>query len=294
MTSTIGRMPVMAAPTPRPTNPASEIGVSITRSGPNSLTRPLSTLNGVPASATSSPIRKTRSSRRISSAIASRIASPMVSWRSATACSRIDMHRDLVRVRVRRLEGEAHTLLDLGSDLLLDAVERGGVGLTGGDEGLGEDLQRVALLAPGSLLVLGPVVGPVDVAHMVAALPVGPEQEEGRPLAGPRPRDRGARRVVHAAHVLPVALVAGDAERLRALREVAGGRLQVVGVLVVEVVLADVDHGQLPQRRHVHHLVQEALAQRALAEKADRDLVRAALLGREGRPGRDAGAAADD
>jgi hypothetical protein len=51
--------------------PGSEIGVSITRSGPNSSTRPDSTLNGVPASATSSPIRKIVGSRRISSAIAS-------------------------------------------------------------------------------------------------------------------------------------------------------------------------------------------------------------------------------
>jgi len=40
---------------PIPVKPASEIGVSITRSAPNSSTRPDSTLNGVPASATSSP-----------------------------------------------------------------------------------------------------------------------------------------------------------------------------------------------------------------------------------------------
>ena len=55
MMSTTGRSPVIAAPTPRPVIPASEIGESSTRSGPNSSTRPASTLNGVPASATSSP-----------------------------------------------------------------------------------------------------------------------------------------------------------------------------------------------------------------------------------------------
>ncbi len=71
MMSTIGRMPVMAAPTPMPVKPGSEMGVSMTRSVPNSSTRPHSTLNGVPASATSSPMMKTVGSRRISSASAS-------------------------------------------------------------------------------------------------------------------------------------------------------------------------------------------------------------------------------
>src|SRR5213594_3207419 len=49
---------------------------------PNSCTSPVSTLKGWPASATSSPMRSTRGSRRISSAIASRTASPYVSSRS--------------------------------------------------------------------------------------------------------------------------------------------------------------------------------------------------------------------
>ena len=53
-----------------------EIGESITRWVPNSSTKPSNTLKGVPASATSSPMIKTRLSRRISSAMASLIASP--------------------------------------------------------------------------------------------------------------------------------------------------------------------------------------------------------------------------
>ena len=40
MMSTTGRMPVIAAPTPMPVMPASEIGESITRAGPNSSTSP--------------------------------------------------------------------------------------------------------------------------------------------------------------------------------------------------------------------------------------------------------------
>ena len=40
MMSTTGRIPVIAAPTPIPVIPASEIGESMMRSGPNSSTRP--------------------------------------------------------------------------------------------------------------------------------------------------------------------------------------------------------------------------------------------------------------
>src|SRR5882724_2721479 len=57
------------------------------RSVPNSCTSPTSVLNGWPASATSSPIRNTRGSRRISSAIASFTASPYVSSRSPMTAS---------------------------------------------------------------------------------------------------------------------------------------------------------------------------------------------------------------
>src|SRR5438309_11324921 len=84
MMSTTGRIPAMAAPTASPVMPASEMGESMTRAGPNSSTRPDSTLNGVPASATSSPMMNTVGSRRISSASASRTACPNVISRVAT------------------------------------------------------------------------------------------------------------------------------------------------------------------------------------------------------------------
>ena len=66
---------------PMPAMPASEIGESMTRPAPNSFTRPDSTLKGVPASATSSPMMNTVGSRRISSASASLIAWANVSSR---------------------------------------------------------------------------------------------------------------------------------------------------------------------------------------------------------------------
>src|SRR6516162_7924822 len=78
MNSTIGRSPAKPAPIPRPAKPCSVIGVSITRRGPNSCSRPWLTLYAPWYSATSSPSRNTVSSRRISSAIASRNASRTV------------------------------------------------------------------------------------------------------------------------------------------------------------------------------------------------------------------------
>ena len=48
MTSTIGRMPPIAAPMPAPTKAASESGVSRIRSGPNSSRSPRLTPNAPP------------------------------------------------------------------------------------------------------------------------------------------------------------------------------------------------------------------------------------------------------
>jgi len=85
MNSTTGRKPFMAAPTPMPAKPSSAIGVSITLLGPNSSNKPLLTLYAPSYWATSSPIRKTVSSRRISSINASLSASRSAS--SLLICS---------------------------------------------------------------------------------------------------------------------------------------------------------------------------------------------------------------
>ena len=55
MISAIGRSPVIAAPIAAPRIACSEIGVSRTRFGPNSSSRPTVVLNTPPAAATSSP-----------------------------------------------------------------------------------------------------------------------------------------------------------------------------------------------------------------------------------------------
>ena len=75
MISTMGRMPIMAAPRPAPMMAISLMGVSRTRSSPNSSSIPAETPHTPPKVPTSSPIRNTAGSRRISSTIASRIAS---------------------------------------------------------------------------------------------------------------------------------------------------------------------------------------------------------------------------
>src|SRR3954471_20550915 len=158
--STTGRSPVIAAPTPSPMKPGSEIGVSTTRVVPNSSTRPASTLNGVPTSATSSPMMKTVGSRRISSTSAALTACAKVS-------SGIDVLRHLRRIRVRRVERELHARLDLGARLVGDPYEVVGRGELLLLEPASEDRERVALVAPQRLLVLRAVVRAIDVADVM-------------------------------------------------------------------------------------------------------------------------------
>src|SRR5215467_7324130 len=268
MMSTTGRIPVMAAPSAMPVKPASEIGVSLTRSGPNSSTRPLSTLNGVPASATSSPRMNTASSRLSSSASASRTAWPRVISRVASS---VDMHRHLFGIGVGCLEPELHALPNLGRRGLFERLELVGAHALLEQAG-GEQRDRVALPQPRFLLGPG-AVGAIDVADMVAAVAVGVAEQEAGPGASTRPRNRFGGSGVDCHHILPVHLVGRDVEGGGARQRVAGGRLAAVRVLVVEVVLADVDDRQLPERGHVHDLVEEALPERPLAEEADRNLV---------------------
>src|SRR6266536_466149 len=160
MMSTTGRIPVIAAPTATPVMPASEMGESTTRSGPNSCTSPDSTLNGVPASATSSPTMNTRSSARISSARASFTAWANVSSRSAAAGSSV---RTSLRV-----DGLVHLL-----GVPLQALERLAIRGASLHDPVGHQPHGVAVGLPVLLLLLRPVVRPVHVADVVSEPPVG-------------------------------------------------------------------------------------------------------------------------
>ena len=127
--------------------PASEIGESITRFVPNSFARPESTLNGVPASATSSPMMKTVGSRRISSANASLMAWPkvisrtgfplvMAGWFSSPWPSPsgggnegegllgVDMLIDFVWVGIRCIKSEVYRIFDFCRDFTFDLIKQ--------------------------------------------------------------------------------------------------------------------------------------------------------------------------
>src|SRR5579864_9443879 len=170
MISTTGRSPVIAAPTPMPVNPGSEIGVSMMRDFPNSSTIPERTLNGVPASATSSPITKTLGSRRISSEMASRTASAIVNSRTATSGIHVLPH--FVDAGIRRLQSKVHRRGDFRFGLRLDFIElRLGRNLLA-QQPVGKNLDRVALALPALLFLLGTVVFATDVADVMAVVAI--------------------------------------------------------------------------------------------------------------------------
>src|ERR1700693_386460 len=153
MMSTTGRKPVIAAPTPIPVNPGSEIGVSITRDFPNSSTIPDKTLNGVPASATSSPIIKTLGSRRISSDSASRTASAIVNSRTAT--SGINVLPNLIHSRKRGLQGKRHSGVDFRFCFRQNFIELRLFGDFLFQQPFGEHLDGIAHGSPLGFLLLG-------------------------------------------------------------------------------------------------------------------------------------------
>src|SRR5579863_10422676 len=289
MMSTTGRSPVMAAPTATPVKPASEIGVSTTRAAPNSSTNPDRTLKGVPASATSSPKMHTRESRRISSASASRTACANVSSRSG-----IYVLVYFVDARIRRRDRELHGCFHLSAHLGRNTFQRCGDGMAFLHQPARVQLDRIPLSLPLLLFYFGAVVLAIDVADVMSAVTVGVALQERWSAAGPRPLDQARRDFVHRADILPIDAGRFDAEGGGAAENGSRGRFRVVRVLVVEIVFADVDHGQLPQLRQVHHFIERSLPERAFAEKADCYAVRFQMLRSEGRAGGDSHAATHD
>src|SRR5579864_146435 len=197
--STTGRKPVIAAPTPTPVKPASEIGVSTTRSAPNSSTKPDSTLNGVPASATSSPKMHTRESRRISSASASRTACANVSSRSG-----IDVLLHLIDAGIRRCNGEFHGGFHLSARLRRNLIERCRAGMPLRQQPTRMQLDRIALRLPVLLFLLRAVIFAIDIAHVMTAVAVGVGLQKRRSLPGPRALYQSRCDFIDSAHILAV------------------------------------------------------------------------------------------
>src|SRR5580704_11460731 len=104
-------------------------------------------------------------------------------------------------------------------------------------------------------------------------------------LAGAAPGDSGFARRLHRPHVHAVDLRSGNVERQAALGEIGLRRgAQYRGAHGIAVVLDDVDHGELPQLRHVEALVDLALVGGAVAEISERDAVVAAIFVGKGKP----------
>src|SRR5258708_26913404 len=80
----------------------------------------------------------------------------------------------------------------------------------------------------------------------------------------------------------------------RPAAHLARRRLRKVGVFIIEVILADVDHRQLPQRSHIHGLVEHSLAKRPIAEETNRYLVTAAHFARHGSSASNGGSTSND
>src|SRR5436190_11618858 len=94
----------------------SEIGVSTTRISPNSSNRPCVTPNAPPYAPTSSPSTNTLGSRRISSAMPSRIASR---YRSSLG---IEVRHGVLGRGVRRARRKLHRIVDRFGDARLDLL----------------------------------------------------------------------------------------------------------------------------------------------------------------------------
>src|SRR6516165_10255000 len=212
MISTTGRKPVIAAPTAIPVKPGSEIGVSRMRSGPNSCTSPVRTLNTEPASAISSPHINTRESRRISSAMASFTASPNVSSRVAVAASGINILVYLVRSRIWSRDSELHSFGNFVFYFFLDRIQLGFVGDVFFNERIAEQRDWIALGLPQLFFLFGSIVLASDVAHMMSVEAIGVANKERRTGARAHTRDNFLRRGINRSDVLSIDVLALDAK----------------------------------------------------------------------------------
>src|SRR5438270_347235 len=250
MISTTGRMPVIAPPTATPVKPDSETGGSTTRSPPNSATSPERTLNGVPASATSPPKMHTRESRRISSASASRTACANVSSRSG-----INVLTHLIRRRIRRIYRKLHRCPHLGACLTRHRLQSVGVRVSLRQQPLPMQRDGIALRLPVRLFLLRPVVFAINVAHVMSAVAVRICLQECRTASRPRSRHQPRSNFIDCAYVLTVDGCRLQAEGSGARENCSCRRLAVMRVLVIKIVLANVNHRQLPELREIHHFI---------------------------------------
>src|ERR687897_555439 len=232
--SAIGRHPAIASPTQIPAIPASAIGVSNTRSRPNSACRPSVTRKTPPSAPTSSPNTSVRGSAASASRSAAFSAATMVSSAIAEVLLALtEERRRRVGERVvehlapgrlaERSELGAHAR-DPGLRLVVARPDERVVDRAGAQQVRPVAVDRVAL-APGGDLLLVPVAGGVVRQDVVAVDPDPRHAVPGRPG-----RDRRGELLVRRDRDRPPVVLAeqdrGRAEdggEVRALVEVALG-----------------------------------------------------------------------
>src|SRR5271156_549871 len=270
MMSTTGRSPVIAAPTASPVNPASEIGVSSTRSLPNSSNNPERTLKGVPASATSSPIMQTVESRRISSASASRIACANVSSRSSCAWalfSRIHILGHFIDSRIRCCDRKINCFLHRGLKFSWNLIQCGSIGEFLVNQPFPKIRDRIPLSLPHLLFLLRAVIFAVDVADVMSVIAISIAEQEAGAVAAARAIHQPPSAVMNGAHVLTINARSFQTERGRAHQNVPRRSLREMGVFRIEIILANIDHRKLEKLCKIHHFIQHTLTERAFPEE---------------------------
>src|SRR5258708_7100335 len=190
---------------------------------------------------------------------------------------------------LREIGGGGDDVLDLFVDLLEPSL----VGHAAIDEALLHLVDRVVLLAHAAHFVLAAVFR--RIGHGVAAIAVGLHLQNVGALSRARVVERLVGRLLHRDDVHAVDLVAGDVEGRAAAYHIVRARpAPTRPAHAVFVVLDDVDHGELPQRRHVEALIDLALVHRAVAEIGDADLVVVAIFVLESQAGAERHLRADD
>src|SRR5579859_6493879 len=110
----------------------------------------------------------------------------------------------------------------------------------------GEQLQRIAPGLPLLFLFPGTIVGTLNIADVMAIETIGLAEDKSWLLALSGPRYRLPGYSIDRPHILAIYLDALDSKGRRSGADTARNRLGVRRIFAVEIVLADIDHGQLP------------------------------------------------
>src|SRR5712692_1739466 len=287
MISITGRIPVTAIPRAAPTKPFSEIGVSITRSGPNSSSRPSVVLNDPPAAAISSPSKITRLSARSSSASAARIACRWVISSAVLPCvasSRslcVDIAVNLLSLGPRSGGGSLCCRIDQVLHFLAHGILFSNTHDVLGDQSFAQAFDGVSALPRFKLTRLAVFS---RVGSRMAAVAVGFAFEKCRPFSGSRPFNCGTCRVVDSIDIVAIDGHAWYSVGGRSYCQVIKGRRCANwAVLAVEIIFTDKYYRSFPHDCHVQRFVKCSDIGRTITEEGECNARSATQFGRHRR-----------